>query len=380
MEITKKEGKEMGIPRAFCSILLAVILVGGAAGCPGNGAPPDREPDIFLHSVPASNTTVDLSGRAENVAFQDFAVAVFIFVEGGWWTKPTFAEPLTPIAADGSWTTDITTGGADATATKIAAFLVPTGYTPPLLSGTPGLPGPLMDEAVAQEAVERGAEGLTRILFFSGYEWWVKSSDAPVGPGPNLFSDSHDNVRVDSDGQLHLRITETNGLYRCAEIVSRDSFGLGRYDFVLDSRVDDINENAILGLFTWSDDPAYHYREMDIEFSRWSDPVALNAQYVAQPWDTPGNVERFSIRPGDVPSAHGFHWQSDSITFSSAHGRDASPEDPNLLIHSWLYSGSDIPIPGDEKVRMNLWLMWGNAPTDGQEVEIVVDSFTFAWN
>lgn len=36
-----------------------------------------------------------------------------------------------------------------------------------------------------------------KILLFSGYEWLVKSSVITVGPGPNYFSDSDENVWVD---------------------------------------------------------------------------------------------------------------------------------------------------------------------------------------
>ena|SRR5436190_21080648 len=37
----------------------------------------------------------------------------------------------------------------------------------------------------------------------------------------------------------------------------------------------------------------------------------------------------------------------------------------------------DVPQPGDENVRMNLWLFNGAAPTNHQEVEIVIKSFSF---
>ena len=44
---------------------------------------------------------------------------------------------------------------------------------------------------------------------WSGYEWKVRSTGgAAQGPGPNIFSDSRDNVFVDSKGDLHLWITQ----------------------------------------------------------------------------------------------------------------------------------------------------------------------------
>jgi hypothetical protein len=77
---------------------------------------------------------------ALHVRPSDYKVAVYIRVGGGWWTKPTFASPLVEIRSDGSWTCDITTGGADETATEVAAFLVTNDYQPPAASGAATLP------------------------------------------------------------------------------------------------------------------------------------------------------------------------------------------------------------------------------------------------
>ena len=46
------------------------------------------------------------------------------------------------------------------------------------------------------------------------------------------------------------------------------------------------------------------------------------------------------------------------------------------LLHRWSYAGSDVPIPGGETPRMNLWLYRGSAPTDGQPVEVILERFT----
>jgi hypothetical protein len=46
-------------------------------------------------------------------------------------------------------------------------------------------------------------------------------------------------------------------------------------------------------------------------------------------------------------------------------------------IASYRYVGADVPVPGGENARINLWLDRGAAPTDGQAVEILFDSFTF---
>jgi hypothetical protein len=180
---------------------------------------------------------------------------VFIYVPGyGWVTKPTCAQPLTLIQPDGSWSADITTGGSDPLATRIAALLVSTNYSQPCVLGANVLPTNVFAQASASAVINRPYPG-PRWLSFSGYDWWVKTSTGPVGPGPNYFSDSTNNVWLDGQGQLHLRITNRSNQWQCPELVSARTFGYGIYRFQLASPADNLNPNAVLGLFTWSDDP-----------------------------------------------------------------------------------------------------------------------------
>jgi hypothetical protein len=202
---------------------------------------------------------------------------------------------------------------------------------------------------------------------FSGYRWTVKDSGkVKVGPGPNLFAAS--NVWVDAGGRLHLRIASVKGRWSVAEVVNTQSLGRGTYTWVLDSPVDALDRNVVLGLFTWNDAPDYNHRELDVEFARWgnaADPT--NGQFVVQPYDGPGNLQRITLAAGAAPSTHGFTWGTDRVDFFSP---SASPS-------GWSYTGPDVPQPGGENARMNLWLFRGAAPSDGRSVEVVIRSFTF---
>jgi hypothetical protein len=116
------------------------------------GGPGSASLDIT--KVPAYGTFDNLEGQVLHVPWMDYAVAVYIDV-GGWWTKPTFACPLTPIQIDGRWVCDVTTGGVDELATACAVYVVPVDYNPPLLGGAVDLPAELDDNSVARVIVNR---------------------------------------------------------------------------------------------------------------------------------------------------------------------------------------------------------------------------------
>jgi hypothetical protein len=203
-----------------------------------------------------------------------------------------------------------------------------------------------------------------RTIEFSGYTWQVKSSDEGTGPGPNFFSDSEDNVWVDSHGRLHLKITYSDGRWYSAEVMNTRSLGLGRYSFRLGSPVSDFDPNVVLGLLTWSDDPAFSNREIEFEFSRWANAHnPTNAQYVVQPF----RWNRKKVRqPPVASSTQSFDWRQNAVTFTSS----------SAVPSTWT-TGHRIPPPGGEHVHMNLWLYLGVPTGDGRTAEVIVTSFEF---
>lgn len=336
-------------------------------------------PGIVLTNVPAFGSLDNLAGIVLDATPAAHRVAVFIYVpSAGWWSKPYCDPQLTVIQPDGSWTADITTGGADAYATKITALLVGTNYSEPCVMGPAVLPTNVTAQAVASVTVER-IDPNVRWIGFSGYDWWVKTSPDLVGPGPNYFSDSTNNVRVDELGRLHLRITNRSNQWQCAEVGTRRTFGYGSYRFELDSPVNDINPSVVLGLFTWSDDPACTHREIDIECGRWANTNDVNnAQYVVQPWDWAGHLVRYAVPAGLTNSTHLFTWETNRVSYQSQRGSYSPTPAPTNLISAWAFTDAGaVPQTGDENVRLNLWLINGTPPTDNQEVEFVIKNFVF---
>lgn len=213
-----------------------------------------------------------------------------------------------------------------------------------------------------------------RIIQFSGYEWLVRTSnDTRVGPGPNMFSDSEDNVWVDEQGRLHLKIVYKGGAWYCSGVVLRRSLGYGKYVFYVASDVSKIDQNVIGGLFTYLNDD----EEIDIEFGRWSNPDNQDSQFAVQPSENAGNKVRYDLNLLTDHSTHAFDWQPEHIDFFSRQGYGLTVNDDNR-IHEWTYTGDDIPEhKGTERLRMNLWLFRGQSPSDAKEQEMIIEKFEF---
>ncbi|MCD6340198.1 MAG: glycoside hydrolase family 16 protein [Verrucomicrobia bacterium] len=383
-------------------------------------------PSVELTYVPPIGSYELLEGVVRGVDPDQYGAAAVIEVFGTWWTKPSWAAPVTKLDAHGAFKIDITTGGQDPAAARIGVFAVPLDAETPLLAGASQIPQALYDLAVAYTIVDR-ASG-TQSIECAGRKWKVKETgDYVWGPGPNRFSAK--NVFVDDAGRLHLRITGENGVWRCAEATLEESLGYGSYRFYLESDVSGLPDPIVLGMFVYSEDPEYAHREIDIEFS--NGPVVgapRNWQYVIQPYDLPGHRHRFAV-PVPLPrSTHVFTWTPDSVFFESFEGAvsdrrsfavESSPrvfpaaweswgavtaigEDPGVAVvdpeekpaqffraRLSSFAGEPEPLqrreivegtppPGNETVRINLWLWDGTPPSEEDAVyEAVVSGFEF---
>ena len=102
---------------------------------------PAATPSISIGLPAGSNWPKNgiVFGYAKNADPSKYKVAVYIRVGDGWWTKPLWDYPLTDIDSTGYWECPYITGGNDAEAREIVAYLVANGSSVPLASGG-GLP------------------------------------------------------------------------------------------------------------------------------------------------------------------------------------------------------------------------------------------------
>ncbi len=217
-----------------------------------------------------------------------------------------------------------------------------------------------------------------KTIQFSGYTWEVRAAGSG-GPGPNQWDPN--NVRVDDNGWLHLRLTHTNGQWQCAEVYTQERLGLGCYQFRLAGRVDQLDKNVVFGLFNYPTDDVGPdgTHEIDIEFSKWGNPAAASGNYTV--WPAKTNLrqrsETFAFTLDGEASTHRFTWSATNIFFQSRRGH---VDDNRTPFASWLYQPAkpsahiaQKPMP----VHLNLWCFQGHAPSDGQPVELVIRDFKF---
>jgi hypothetical protein len=125
--------------------------------------------------------------------------------------------------------------------------------------------------------------------------------------------------------------------------------------------------------------------EIDIEYSRFGSALADNGRWTIFPNEvaTPPEVGRssYQLQLGATPATTSrFTWASNNVAFSTLGGLQPV-ESSTTVMDSWVYRPADpstsisqSPMP----VHMNLWLDQGNPPTNGQGVEVVIHSFSFA--
>lgn len=350
--------------------LSLVLLLAAEFGLYSQAQPPSI---IITNLSPYGAIPTVVGGQVQNLPAGSFKIATMILVEGyGWFAKPDCNFPFTGIGADGTWQATLPVTAIDDTASEVSAFVVPESFSTNCNTSGETLLVQLQNAAIASIIAPRPSPYL-RIIRFAGIDWWVKTNIVPLYPGPTRFSESSDTVSVDANGRLHLKIVTRNGIWIGAEIVSMAKIGRGTYKFYLDSPVGTLDPNVVVGMFTWSNDPAFNHREIDVELSRFGNPNDLNnAQFVVQPYLTPGNVFRFLVSPGAIQSAYSFEWLPSQVNYKAARGPTPDPADSNLVLAQWSNMLSSAVVAGDQNLRLNLWLVGGLPPSDGKEVEVIV--------
>jgi hypothetical protein len=214
---------------------------------------------------------------------------------------------------------------------------------------------------------------------FGGYTWKVKNeNETKKGPGPNYYN--KENVSVDNEGRLHLKLKkDIKNNWTCAELETEKLFGFGSYQFWVEGRLDLFDKNIVLGLFNYPCEADLCQpegtHEIDIEFSKWgnnAETKLLNfTTYASIKTENKSNFP-FLINLKNSQSTHRFTRTKTAVNFQSMYGF----QNKNANVFASVTSNklvSTLNMP----VHINLWMYLGNPPSDGKEVEIIINDFKF---
>ncbi|MHB0897301.1 MAG: hypothetical protein ACYC1A_07110 [Spirochaetales bacterium] len=206
-----------------------------------------------------------------------------------------------------------------------------------------------------------------RNIEFAGILWGLRQTAGPVDPGPNTFSNAADQVWIDSQGKLHLTITQRGGIWIASELMAKKDTGYGTYRFDIEGSARNLDPNIVFGFFTWDKAPELFNRELDIELSRWGIAGGLPGWFTVQPYDKAGNQHSFDL---PIASFYGFtmRWEAKAISFTCL--ADGMP------VASWSFSGK-VPDPGRARLRINLWLFRGKAPATPGPHEVILSNYSY---
>jgi hypothetical protein len=311
-------------------------------------------------------TQSSVCGHATNVDTTKIKVVLYALTNE-WYVQPTIANPWTSIDSQGNWCNSTYPWS------KIVALLVdPAKFTPV----SANIYNPALEPNVLAWAVYP-AEPIS--VNFSGRTWGIKMTgdDAPsyrFDPGPCYWSNDPSVVFVATDGSLHLKTKAINGLWQCGEVYLPKSLGYGTYTVQVSSHLDGLDRNIVAApLFIYKD----LTNELDNEYSGLGGmiPSPANAQFVAQPYTTPGNIVRY-LQPSSDKFTTQMDWEPGYVSFRAWNGWSSIPASGDL-IYQWVYTGANIPLPGQERVHINLWLNKDEPPLNGIGDEMVLNSFNF---
>jgi hypothetical protein len=284
---------------------------------------------------------------------------------GPWWVQPWPNQAFIPIKADSTWSTTTHLGF------EYAALLVEPGYHPPSTMDTV----PVAGGSVIAVSTTKGKGSVqlapSKPLKFSGYDWHVRTIASDRGGMNNLYDP--DNAWIDAAGALHLHIKKRAGRWTCAEVVLNKSLGYGTYITVVRD-TSQLEPAAVLGLNTFDDwGGEQHFREMDVEVSRWGNAASKNnAQYAVQPFYIPGNLAPFIAPSGTL--THVLHWESGRASFKSIRGSSDRPGAPTVAEHVFT---SQVPTPGRETFQLLFYVVDSEKSPLQKDAEVVIEKFEY---
>ncbi|HTP70053.1 MAG TPA: hypothetical protein VMJ35_14180 [Dongiaceae bacterium] len=342
--------------------LVLLVMLGGCHSQEKN-----QQPTIEFTKIPPAaqggrERTDTISGRVSG-ARPGQRIVVYAR-SGPWWVQPWPDQPYITVKADSTWSTMTHLGWEYA-----AALVNPEYRAAPTLDVAPSAGG-----AIAAVSIAKGVGSLSTqydTVHFSGYDWLVRKISSDRGGMNNLYDG--DNAWTDAGGALHMRIKKNGDKWSCTEMKLTRSLGYGTYVVTLRD-TSNLEPAAVLSLNTFDDwGGDQHYREMDVEVSRWGDAAnKTNARYAVQPFYMPGNMFAFAEPQGTL--THFFRWEPGKISFKTLRGSTRNTAAPVVAEHIFT---SGVPSSGTETFQLILYVVASEKNPMEKGAEVIVEKFEY---
>jgi len=223
-----------------------------------------------------------------------------------------------------------------------------------------------------------------RIIFFAGREWIVHNRYG--GPGPCNFSNSTNNVWIDQDNRLHLKMYKENGIWKHPHIETIEHTSYGNYRFYIIGRPDLQDKNVVFSPYVINTEAPPTYGEIDFEFARWSVDSYPYANYCLH-YDDDGVPEyhhNFNTSLTGEYFTAGFNWSENNVVWKMIHGHYPEPPSSNFLVlNSYIdyitqpgYDASNVPFE-DDNLTMNIIIWTCDIPSNGQALEYIIKDIDY---
>ena len=221
-----------------------------------------------------------------------------------------------------------------------------------------------------------------RVCHAATINWKGHTWNVTAGGMAGVCQGNAANVSIDSDGYLHMKITNNSGTWTGAEIFTTDTIGFGTYQWQIDGPVDKLDKNVVVGLYPYGPQAGIGsdgQNEIDIEYARWGNASYPNGNYTVYPPTGMGSSEiTFDFALTGTYTTSRFTWSSTKIDFVTTSGFEPLGSTAGL-IKAWTFSPATPATKVPQQalpLGMNLWCFQG-PPSNGQNVEIIVRDFTF---
>lgn len=261
-----------------------------------------------------------------------------------------------------------------ALATTIVGGIILTAGMSPLLSEPA--------QAAPKKPVATTTAPSIRSVSWEGQSWQVRDSSWSAGAPAYNGAWSDKNVTVNADGTLTMNLTNPSGSSPVSsEIVSANSTGYGTYTITATGNFDNLHPNVVFGnlfLYDSSSTAVAGHNEIDGgEISRWGHsggPQVLSNTYY--PVDAGVETGAMVWPTGLTTATFTFTWLPGSITWDAYAGPTATG---TPILHSEV-KNSDVPVPRNQKIHVNLWAFkdaYSTNPSTMPPVSVTLNSFKF---